>query len=51
MRLPGFAADPELAETKRLRKKYINQRRRITQRFIRNDVLEIIMEQLCEGGE
>ncbi len=49
MRLPGFAADPELVETKRLRKKYIDQRRRITQRFIQNDVLETIMEQLCAG--
>jgi hypothetical protein len=47
MRLPGFVADPKSEETNQLKKKYTQQRRRITQRFARGKILEITLKQLC----
>jgi hypothetical protein len=46
MRLPGFVADPNHPETIQLKKKYIEQRKQITQRFSRRSVLEVVFEQL-----
>ncbi len=46
MRLPGFVANPQHEETVQLRQKYTQQRKYITQRYIRRNVLEITLEQL-----
>lgn len=47
MRLPGFVADSNSLETKKLKQKYIEQRRNITQKYAREDALKITLEQLC----
>lgn len=46
MRLPGFKADWKNAETVQLSKNYRKQRKYITQRYSRDNVLEITFEQL-----
>jgi hypothetical protein len=47
MHLPGFAADYNRADTVQLKKKYIEQRKWITQRYSQGKVLEITLQQLC----
>ncbi len=47
MRLPSFAAEPGHPETIQLKKKYTDQRKRITKHFYRKNVLELTFEQLC----
>ena len=47
MRLPYFMAVPDHQETIQLSRKYSEQRKRITQRYAKGDVLEITFQQLC----
>lgn len=47
MRLPSFVADSEKEETIQLKKKYIDQRKRITKQYAKGKILEITLEKLC----
>jgi hypothetical protein len=46
MRLPGFVADPKSLETKKLKKKYSEQRRKIAEKYAQEDTLKIVLEHL-----
>jgi hypothetical protein len=46
MHLPSFVADPNHQETMQLKKKYMQQRKQITQHFSHKDVLEVVFERL-----
>ena len=51
MHLPGFIADRNHAETAQLKRKYSEQRKRITERYSHGKVLEVTLEQLCNPSE
>ena len=57
MSLPGFAADPNAAETQQLKAEYERQYRQIIHRYQKGDFLEITLKQmtsendLCLGRE
>ncbi|MBS0653581.1 MAG: hypothetical protein JSR39_08695 [Verrucomicrobia bacterium] len=51
MSLPGFVADLSSNETILLKQKYTDQRKQITQKFAKGDILETVLEQLSSAEQ
>lgn len=51
MSLPGFVADLSSNETVLLKQKYTDQRKQITQKFSKGNILEIVLEQLSSSEQ
>jgi hypothetical protein len=47
LRLPGFVVDQSLPETNLLKKKYIKQRKFITEQYAKKNLLEVTLKRLC----